>query len=263
MKIKTKTTLLLALLSFAGISLANGTPVHFFSKEEESEIIELMKKELITHPEILIEAGKEIQVKQLEQRNKDMIKAVVNNSGALIGDRETPTYGPKNAKIAVIEFFDYQCIWCARLAPEMENIISSNPQVLYVFKEWPVFGQRWENSILAAKTGLKIWKQKGDVSYLKYHNAVYASGHNEGKLEVKDISIAGKRILSDHSNDKEIQKELNDTDILANKIGIKGTPAIIVMPTEGASEKNVTIFSGFVNADTLQKAIRKAQYPND
>lgn len=119
----------------------------------------------------------------------------------------------------------------------MENIINSNPQVLYVFKEWPVFGQRWENSILAAKTGLKIWKQKGGPAYLKYHNALYASGHNEGQLKVKDIRIAAKGIIFKNSNENEIQKELNDTDILAKKIGINGTPGLIVLPIVGASEK--------------------------
>lgn len=33
-----------------------------------------------------------------------MIKAVVNNSKSLIANRGTPTYGPKNAKVALIEF---------------------------------------------------------------------------------------------------------------------------------------------------------------
>jgi protein-disulfide isomerase len=40
----------------------------------------------------------------------------------------------------VVEFFDYQCIWCSRFAPELEKVIRSNQDVRYFFMEWPVFG---------------------------------------------------------------------------------------------------------------------------
>ncbi|WP_181959167.1 thioredoxin domain-containing protein, partial [Klebsiella pneumoniae] len=84
--------------------------------------------------------------------------AVVQNQAALLNDKGTPSYGPADAKVTVVEFFDYQCIYCARLAPELEKVIKANPDVRFVFKEFPIFGQRWPASLSAAKTGLQIWK---------------------------------------------------------------------------------------------------------
>lgn len=82
----------------------------------------------------------------------------------------------------VVEFFDYQCIWCSRFAPELEKAIKNNRKVRYFFMEWPVFGSRWPASLLAAKTGLQVWKEQGAEAYLKYHNDLYGTGLNEGKL---------------------------------------------------------------------------------
>lgn len=48
-------------------------------------------------------------------------------------------------------------------APELEKVIKANPDVRFVFKEFPIFGQRWPASLSAAKTGLQIWKQKGPM----------------------------------------------------------------------------------------------------
>ncbi|XLF18782.1 hypothetical protein ACJEDN_27950 [Klebsiella pneumoniae] len=41
----------------------------------------------------------------------------------------------------VVEFFDYQCIWCSRLAPELEKVMKANTNVRYYFMEWPVYWQ--------------------------------------------------------------------------------------------------------------------------
>ena len=85
----------------------------------------------------------------------------------------------------VVEFFDYQCIWCSRLAPELEKVMKANKNVRYYFMEWPVFSSRCPESLLAAKTGLQVWKEEGEDVYLKYHNGIYGTGMNEGCHRIK------------------------------------------------------------------------------
>jgi protein-disulfide isomerase len=75
----------------------------------------------------------------------------------------------------VIEFFDYQCVFCSRFAPELEKVMKAQPDVRYLFKEWPIFGGRWEASLQAAQQGLTVWQKKGPQAYVTYHNAIYAS----------------------------------------------------------------------------------------
>lgn len=111
-----------------------------------------------------------------------MTQAVRRNQGALLNNKAIPSYGPVDAKVAVINFFDYQCSMCSRQVPIVGSLMKTNPHVQYIFMEWPIFAQHWEPPRSAAKTGLQIWKQQGEKAYLAYHNALFATGHNEGKL---------------------------------------------------------------------------------
>ncbi|WP_309232531.1 DsbA family protein [Enterobacter sp. JMULE2] len=85
--------------------------------------------------------------------------------------------------MAVIEFFDYQCVFCSQFSPELEKVMKAQPDVRYIFKEWPIFGSRWEASQQAAHQCLAVWKEKGPEAYVTYHYAIYATGHFEGKIE--------------------------------------------------------------------------------
>ncbi len=78
----------------------------------------------------------------------------------------------------MIEFFDYQCVYCSRLAPVMEQVIKAHPQPR---KEWPIFGGRWKARWRRQKPTCDLSAEGADA-YLAYHNGIYATGHNEGKL---------------------------------------------------------------------------------
>jgi protein-disulfide isomerase len=103
----------------------------------------------VAHPEILVTVSHKLQEQQ-EHKQKMFALSVMENQAALLHDPDTPAYGPDNAKVAVIEFFDYQCVFCSRFAPELEKVMKAQPDVRYLFKEWPIFGGRWEASLQAA-----------------------------------------------------------------------------------------------------------------
>lgn len=202
--------------------------------ELDAQLTEITKKFLSAHPEIL------------------------TSQDALLNDKATPSVGPADAKVALVEFFDYQCSVCAQQAPILESLMQANPQVRYVFKEWPIFGARWPASMAAAETGLQIWQQKGADAYLAYHNAVFATGHNEGKLTSQDITQAAEKVGKLTGKKAEVQGTLSQIDALAQSLGFRGTPAMIVMPVSGATANNVTVLPGGTNQVVLQAAINKA-----
>ena len=43
-------------------------------------------------------------------------------------------------KVTVTEFYDYRCPHCVNMAPTVLSIIHDNPNVRFVFKEFPIFG---------------------------------------------------------------------------------------------------------------------------
>lgn len=249
--------MLAAGLLVSGVAGAAEKSAAAFTPEQEARIGEIAKDYLLAHPEVLVEVSQKLQAQQ-QEKQQAMTAAVIQNQAALLNDKGTPSYGPADAKVTVVDFFDYQCIYCARLAPELEKVIKASPDVRFVFKEFPIFGQRWPASLSAAKTGLQVWKRKGADAYLHYHNAIYATGHNEGKLTDADISAAAKAVKFDAKTAHDVQGTLDGINTLAQQLGFSGTPALVVLLSTGASADNVTVIPGYTSAEALLQAIRHA-----
>lgn len=227
-----------------------------FTPEQEARMGEVMKDYLLKHPKLLLEVDNKLQKIQYDEEMNAMISAALLHQDELLDDRIVPAIGPEKAEVAVIGFFDYQCTLCAHQATLIQSVSKKNPQVRFIYRDWPIFGYRWKLSFKAAETGLRIWQQKGGDAYMKYHNALFATGHVEGALTQKDItkaaSAAGKL-----KND-EVLDVLSATDILAKNIGLQGTPGIVVMPVKAATTANVTVFPVGATESMLQEAIDKA-----
>jgi protein-disulfide isomerase len=247
-------TILAAGFLISGVAVAAEEPVVAFTPEQEVRIGEIAKDYLLAHPDVLVEVSQKLQA----QKGKAIMSAVIQYQAALLNDEGTPSYGPAGAKVTVVEFFDYQCIYCARLAPDLLKVIKANPDVRFVFKDFPIFGQRWPASLSAAKTGLQVWKQKGADAYLNYYHAIYATGHNEGRLTDTDISAAAKALKFDVKTAPDVQEPLDGIKSLAQQLGIRGTPALVILPSSEANADNVTVFQGFTQTEALQAAIDKS-----
>ncbi len=189
-----------------------------------------------------------------KEQEQETTTQVIQDSNELINNPNTPFIGPKDAKVAVIEFFDYQCAFCSLVAPAIEQSMDHNPNVKFVFKDYPIFGQRWPESYYAADVGLVAFQQGGSALYKKYHDGIFATGHDEGKLTKDDINQVAKSIGVDLS--KANKDALGDTPStlpatilkssqLGQQLGFQGTPAIIVMPTQNPTVENTTIFFGY------------------
>lgn len=96
---------------------------------------------------------------------------------------------------------------------------------------------------------------------MTFHNGIYRTGHNEGKLTAEDIekvaTAAGAGAAS--GDDSAVSDRLiENNDALAEMLGLTGTPGIIVMPAENATADNTTVIPGVVSEDVLQQAIVRA-----
>ncbi|MFZ9036398.1 MAG: thioredoxin domain-containing protein [Francisellaceae bacterium] len=205
------------------------------------------------------------QKNMMAEKNKQETAGVLANQKMLLDDAKTPTVGPKDAKVAVIEFFDYQCVFCHKMAPAIEKIMENNPNVKYIFKEFPIFGQRWEASQYAAEMGIAAYMLDGSETYLKYHNAVFASGKDEGKLTKADVNKAATQAGIDVTKaqalitSKKVKEDIaSDMALGMSKLNIMGTPYVIVMPTSGADAGNITVIPGYAQEKDVQAAIDKA-----
>lgn len=243
-------------ICFSATATAAKAPV--FTPEQEARIGEVASDYLLAHPEILVQVSQKLQVQQREKQQQVYAMKVMDNLKPLTADPDTPVIGPADAHVAVIEFFDYQCVHCSNLAPTIEKVMKQRADVQYIFKEWPIFGGRWENSALAANRGLAIWKAAGAEAYLEYHNGIYRTGHIEGNLTASDIEKATKPALLSAVKTKDMSAALERNDSLAQALGLTGTPGLIVIPLKNATPAKITVIPGAVGAEQLMAAIDKA-----
>ncbi|WP_185965453.1 DsbA family protein [Klebsiella michiganensis] len=251
---------LISVVTFNNSFAHEHEPEKTFSASQEKRIGEIAADYLRAHPEILIQMSEKLQQEQEAKQTRGLKSAALEQQANILGNKNIPSWGPADGRVMVVEFFDYQCIWCSRFAPELEAVIRSNTDVRYFFMEWPVFGSRWSASLLAAKTGLQVWKEKGPEAYLSYHNAVYGTGLNEGKLTQEIIEKVSGHIRFKQNTIDEINTTLKNINDIAMATGLTGTPGVIVMPVKDPTEENVTVFSGMTESGNIQDAINKARH---
>ncbi|HDP0317344.1 TPA: thioredoxin domain-containing protein [Salmonella enterica subsp. enterica serovar Concord] len=253
----------LAFLSLPALADGNASAVAGtgFTPAQEARIGQVAADYLLAHPDILLQVSQKLQAQQREKQQQALTAAVLANQDALVKDRENPSYGPAESKVVLVEFFDYQCVVCSHEAPALEAVMKSRPQVRYVFRSWPIFAQRWENSLKAAERGQDIWKSAGAEAWLAYHHGIFATGHNEGALTGDDIRRAAAAALKGHAikgGAPDAKAVLDGNNRLAQALGLQGTPALIVMPVSGATAENTTVIAGGAGKPVLLAAIDKA-----
>jgi len=142
-----------------------------------------------------------------------------------VGD--SPTKGPDNAKVTIVEYTDFQCPFCARVQPTLTKILEKYPQdVRKVFKQHPLSFHK--DAPLAAEASLaagaqgKFWEMKevlfNNQKQLKEENLIqYAQ---ELGLDLEQF----KSDLTTHKYKEQVDRETEE----AVKLGATGTPAFFV-----------------------------------
>ena len=83
-----------------------------------------------------------------------------------------PAAGAKDADVTIVEFFDYNCPFCKKTAPELLKLLHVDPKVRILYKEWPIFG---DVSEYAARSALAAnWQGK----FLTAHDALIGAAHD-------------------------------------------------------------------------------------
>jgi protein-disulfide isomerase len=181
---------------------------------------------LMRHPEVVIEAADRYQQNEKLAAEKAATQAIGQFRPRLERDPRDFVANP-NGKVTVVEFFDYRCGYCKLAAPEVLQLIQQNPDVRFVFKEFPIFG---EVSDTAARIALTP-QAKGKGLQL-YQSWMAEKALDEEAID-RDLRSAGldPAELRKAAATPEIQRQILDTRVLAQSLKILGTPTFIVGET--------------------------------
>lgn len=145
----------------------------------------------------------------------------------VLRDPEVPVIGNPNGDISIVEWYDYNCPYCRRIAPELRQVVEDDGKVRLVLKDWPILG---EVSKLAARLTLAA---KYQDKFLPAHEALIGVASRLTEPRVREL-IAGAGVDMDRlnkdldANAKAIDGILARNNDQARAFEFRGTPSFIV-----------------------------------
>ncbi|WP_394843458.1 thioredoxin domain-containing protein [Pendulispora brunnea] len=173
-------------------------------------------------------------------------------------DSKDPVWGNRAAPVTIVEFSDFQCPYCGRVEPTIEQIKTTYgpDKVRIVWKNEPLpFHQ---NAKPSAEAGQGVFELKGNDAFWKFHDLAFK---NQQQLTQENYEKwaqqAGvtdmakyKAGLSSHKWADKVEKD----HAIAKQVGINGTPGFMI---NGVSLSGAQPFEKFKSV--IDQELQKAQ----
>lgn len=186
----------------------------------------IVRDYLLENPEIIREALQVLEVKEKAAQAEKTRRAIAARSDELFNDPASPVGGNNNGDVTVVEFFDYNCGFCRRVAPTVEEIKRQDTGVRFVYKEFPILGP---TSIVAAKAALA---SRAQGKYVAFHEALMKV--KGGRLSEDQIMKVAESVgldtarLKKEMEEPAITESIDRNRALASALGVTGTPSFVV-----------------------------------
>jgi protein-disulfide isomerase len=145
----------------------------------------------------------------------------------VLRDPAIPVAGNANGDITIVEYFDYNCPYCRKIAPELRQVVQDDGKVRLVLKDWPILGPV---SVIAARMALA---SKYQDKYIVAHEALIGVASRLTGPRVREL-LAGAGIDVNRvdrdlaANAKAIDAILARNHGQATAFGFQGTPSFII-----------------------------------
>ena len=238
--------LLIAILA-APVGAQESTASKPFSPAEEEAVRQLVRDYLLSNPEVLIEAARIYRERQQEIQQQQARDVLTSRRDELDRDPDSPVLGNPDGDVVVVEFFDYRCPYCVRVAAPLREAIEDDGNIRLVMKEFPILGP---DSVLAARMALASVKQD------KYEDLHFAFMSASGKLTEEAAFKIAERVglemdrLRRDMEDPAIEEMLQRNFSLAQALQINGTPGFVI---------GNEIVRGAIDMKTLRQIVGKTR----
>jgi protein-disulfide isomerase len=166
----------------------------------------------------------------------------------------SPTLGPANARVTIVEFTDFQCPFCSRVQPTLKQILEKYPQdVRKVFKHTPLAFH--QDAPLAAEASLaagaqgKFWEMK-DILF-----------NNQKSLKEEDLIRYAQELglnLEQFKSDltsRKYKEQVERDSKEAAALGVTGTPSFFVNGRYLSGAKPLEAFVQVIDEELSGKEI--------
>ena len=243
--------LLVALAVAAAAPAAAQTPVQTpapaLTPAQEEAVRALVRDTLLRNPELLLEVLDALEEKKRAGPDGERARVLAERRAELERDHADPVHGAADADVAIVEFSDYRCPYCKRMAEPLAALLAADRRVRLVIKEIPILGP---DSVVAAKAALAAQRQG---KHAAMHAALMA---RRGELDeaavlglAREIKLDVARLRRD-MEDPAIAARIERNLALARALGVAGTPAFVI---------GDRFVPGAIDAETLRKLVAEAR----
>jgi protein-disulfide isomerase len=194
-----------------------------------------------------MEALQVLQERQRAAEAETFKQTIAERSDDILNDPAAPVGGNPAGDVTLVEFFDYNCPYCRRVAPIVTELEEADPDLRIVYKEYPILGP---GSQFAARAALAARKQG---KYIPFHNALMQATEQVTDATVmkvaREVGLDTEQLRAD-MQDPAIQEAIGRNLQLASALGITGTPSFII---------GEEVVPGAVDLRTLQSLIARAR----
>ncbi len=145
----------------------------------------------------------------------------------------SPTLGPANALVTIVEFSDFQCPFCSRVEPTLRTLRQQyGNDVRIVWKNQPLAFH--DHAMPAAEAAMEAFAQRGNDGFWRYHDALYQHQADQGGLDRQALETYAQQLglnmarfrsaLDQHTHRADIAADV----ALATQVAANGTPHFFV-----------------------------------
>ncbi len=191
----------------------------------QQSIDHLIERYIQSHPEVIEQSLQALEAKREAEEKTRQKAALATKQNELLNDPGSPISGNLSGNVTLVEFFDYRCGFCKRVAGAVTQLQQEDSRVRVVYKDLPILG---EASEFAAKAALA---SKIQGKHQPFHEALLASKGDISKEAIlaiaAEVGLDAKQLETDTAK-PDLQTIIDRNRALAKDLGISGTPGFVV-----------------------------------
>jgi protein-disulfide isomerase len=166
----------------------------------------------------------------------------------------SPTRGPLNAPVVLVEFTDFQCPYCTRVQPTLNQIFERyEGQIVHVFKNLPL--PNHAQAPLAAEAALCAQDQG---KFWPYHDWLFANQRSLSRESM--LAQAGEMDIDSELfvaciDQKTYAEKVRADSREARSFGITGTPGFLINGRVISGAQPLETFEAIINEELERKGL--------
>jgi len=217
------------------------------SDDERTAFRAEVRSYLLENPEVLMEAIAVLEKRRAADATVGDQTLLKTNADDIFNDPASWVGGNPDGDITIVEFMDYRCGYCKKAFSEVNDLLSSDGNIRFIVKEFPILGAQ---SDLASRFAISVLQTEGAETYAKTHDALMTMrGDVTPEVLTKlaaDFGFTDTAAVMARMNSDEVKAVIDANHALGSRLQINGTPTFVVQGT---------MLRGYVPLDGMRQVV--------